>query len=195
METEMRITIEPNKDWRGKRFKDAPWKVVHDGATLFSCKAESKTAARAEAEQTLVEAYSGDYAPVVLCHRGTMLVASRDPQGWGYRMIGLGDLETHQRVGHCSSGFTSREDCLRAAVFHLGENTRKPSENTTVLFDLLKPGPVTDGARRIFASNAARNDEFQARYDEAINRGMSTVDAHDCAGRNPARRELWQTAV
>lgn len=130
--------------------------------------------------------------PLLLHHKGAVAILTRDTYGWGYRLFDVSTLKAYQYAGHCSGGFDSREECLKAAVHHLAQNMRRIGEKDAEIFDAL---PERDRAlaRREFAIEAERDDLFQTRYREALARGMENGDAHDYACQNPARRDLWET--
>jgi len=147
--------------------------------------------AKLDAGRKIESAFEGSYAPVLLNHRGTLLVISRNPKcAWGYRMFDLNELKPRTVADHCSCGFQSEEEALLAAVKHLADIKRQHGERDSDLFDLLRGREQAD-ARREFSSRAEWADDYQDRYKLAIESGMPTGDAHDFAGRNPARRELW----
>ncbi|MFH1635798.1 MAG: hypothetical protein ABIG63_17540 [Chloroflexota bacterium] len=187
------LTVEANKTLRGKRNHDEPWRVLADGEVIHTSTAQTRQEAREEAEQILAEFYTESSVPFVLNWRGTMAVGYRDRFGWGYRFYD--SFGMFQNVCHCSCGFANRRECITAAVFHLADVKREEGETSSDLFcsHALVIDSKIEQAIDDFTRRAKQNDEFARRYREAIARGMGTGDAHDYAGRNPARRELWET--
>ena len=151
--------------------------------------------AKLDAGKRISEALEGSYAPFVLNHRGKLLIASRNPRfGWGYRFYDEGEMPVYFNADQCSCGFDTRDECLLAAVRHLADVTHIEGERDSPLFDALG-SRLAERERETFAYNMERNDTFQARYRDAIARGMKDGDAHDYAGMNPARRDLWESAA
>jgi hypothetical protein len=133
-------------------------------------------------------------APILLTHRGQMIVMSRDKYGWGYRLYQVAELKIRTDASHCSCGFAGKDDCLVAAVRHLADLTRTEGETDSALFDALRTQQAAR-ERYSFALKAAQDDVWLDRRRTALARGMSENDAHDYAGRNPMRPELWLSEV
>jgi len=134
----------------------------------------------------------GYYAPLVLSHRGKLLVASRHPlRGWGYRLDSDLFEKCYQEFSHCSGGFASFSECREAAVRHLADLTRIEGETDSPLFDAL-PERNRDEVRRDMQYRWGRNDVANERYRLAIANGYNANDAHDYAWCNPMRPELWR---
>lgn len=140
--------------------------------------------AKLDAGRKIEAALEGCYAPLLLNFRGMLLVISRNPRDWGYRMFDLSEMKFLTVADHCSCGFQSEDEALLAAVKHLADNKRQHGERDSELFDVLR-GRERDNARREFSSNAERSDDFRDRYTLAISRGMPTGEAHNYACGDP----------
>lgn len=145
-----------------------------------SCKTQSE--ALEKLESVLEQAMTGTYTPYIVSWRGNViLVARRAVSGWGSRIIMHHDEENVQDgdVLVSSGDVMSRKQAIDDAKYHLAQIGWKPYEEM--------PDIVPEKRRGEFLSWM----EFQNRYHEAVSKRMTDGDAHSYAGRNPARRDLW----
>lgn len=153
--------------------------------------------AKADASRKLQAAMEGDYLPYLLTLRDEMAIVARDPvSGWGYRLI----HSDRKPVTECwlNQGYgDSRDEVMLNCARHLIDNVRQVgdtfdnSPDLTAFIDALPGRKIATELRRWSASDWARSDEFQTRYRQAVAMGLSSLDCHDYAGRNPMRPELW----
>lgn len=153
------------------------------------------TEAKRDAGRKIEEALDGDYSPIVAQWRDHAVLAFRHPRyGWGYRFLGDSSV---QAVSQCCSGFTDKEECLRAMLIHIADNAMLVSdapESINPLFASyfgLKQREI-DGIKAEYARRLAYHQAVQARMAEAASIGLTGEDARDYALQNPARRELWE---
>ena len=146
----------------------------------------TKDEAMDEMKMIVERAFSDSYTPEIVSYRGNVMLVARHPvYGWGSRLVKYsenGDIESGSVMvggGNCHS----RSVAVDAAKYSIAQLGWLPGE--------LMPGIVPKHMIIEFALWM----EFQNRYHDAINLGMSVNDAHDYAGRNPARAELWNKAV
>lgn len=142
---------------------------------------EAKRNAGAKIEQAL----SGDYAPVVLEWRGVGMLVYREPSGWGSKIIyDEGQLREGTVYAHCC--YHDKKEAIRQAYDHLSRIGVSVDDAPDFAPDFL------DAQQR---NEYKRYAEFQRRYHTGRAMGLSDDDAHSYAGRNPARRELWENAA
>lgn len=152
--------------------------VVHHG---MPGQGKNVTEAKKDAGRKLEQAVSGSYEPAVISFRGQAVLVYRHQFGWDY--CTLAD-ERGFRTSLCTGTFQfSKGTALDMARFHLAQMTWLPADGNET------PLPLEGPFLREFRNWA----EFQLRYVEGIENGLGPVDAHDYAGRNPARPELWST--
>jgi len=156
------------------------------------------TEAKRDAGRRIEEALEGDYSPIVAQWRDHAVLAFRHPRyEWGYRFLNDSAV---QSVSHCCSGYTSKEECLRAMLIHIadiGMSVSDTPESIDPLFASyfgLKQREI-DEIKAEYARRLAYHQEVSARMAEAESIGLSGEDARDYAMRNPARRELWEKAA
>lgn len=153
--------------------------------TYYGMEGEGKnlTEAKRDAGRKIEAAFSGNYTPEILSHRGYAILLAREPSGWGARIIVDPDGIRDGRVW--ISGQETYEDAKRGALTHLAQLGWQDADGKTPPDFLKDRRAIAD-----FVSWA----EFQLRYIEGRNRGIPESDLHDYASRNPWRPEVWQVA-
>lgn len=125
--------------------------------------------------------------PLIIAHRGVTLVAWQGPDGVSYSYT---DPDTvGSNVGSSWEPGTLA-DCRADLARRLLTRCRVEGEYEVPSW---AAGMMPPYARDRMVSDWKRDDEFQVRYREAKARGMDDRDAHDYAGRNPGRRDLWES--
>lgn len=146
----------------------------------------TKDEAMDEMNMIVERAFCGSYTPEIISYRDNAMIVARHPvYGWGSRLVERsedGGIKSGA-VSLSSSDCHSRNDAVDNAKYHLAQIGWMPGEPMP---SIVPPSRSSD-----FASWM----EFQNRYYDARNLGMSDGDAHDYAGRNPARAELWVKSV
>ena len=123
-------------------------------------------------------------APKIMQWRGWAILYWRDIDGWCSAIIAeRGALRDQTYLSFGCHAQDDRELVESSIRLRLAQFGWKPEDGTDC--ELLKTVRERDEFRRWA--------EFQLRYCEARERGMSEQDAYDWAGRNPARRDLWET--
>lgn len=147
------------------------------------------TEAKRDAGKQIERALSGDYSPIILEYRGNAILVWRDPMsGWRSGIIfDNGEFRDHRRVSwsYCHSTKSTddaRADAIASAQDRLAQLGWRPEDATNPPEFLKTRQQIAD--YRYWA-------EFQLRYSQAKAAGMPDNDAHDYAGKNPARPELW----
>lgn len=146
----------------------------------------SVTEAKKDAARKLEQAVSGSYEPILLSCRRYAVLVYRKPLGWDYCTVAD---ETGFRTSLCAGSYDdNKQFIMDAARWHLAQLAWLPADGLEAPDMVLMDMPRHQREFRSWA-------EFQLRYRDAIRLGMSANDAHDYAGRNPARPEIWTTAV
>lgn len=144
------------------------------------------TEAKRNAGKRIAEMIAGDYAPVMLSHRGQAILVYRTPEcGWSSAII-CDDAGLRDGRLSGSSLRDSRDEAIRSASRHLAQLTWMPEDGTN------PPAFLTD---RDSVSEFKNWAAFQIRYREARAMGMEDSDCHSYAGRNPSRRDLWELPI
>lgn len=159
--------------------------------TYFGVEATGRnvTEAKREAGKRIEQMIAGDYAPVLLSHRGQAILVYRTPESGWSSVIVCDDAGLREGRLSGSSLRDDRREALRSAAEHLAQLTWQPEDGTSAPQFLIERGDKHS------ADDFRRWAEFQLRYREAIAKGMEHFDAHSYAGRNPGRRDLWETEL
>jgi hypothetical protein len=145
--------------------------------THIGMEGEGRTlaAAKQDAARKAEAALTGEYTPHYVKHAGSIAVIAREPQyGWGYRII-YPDSSTSDALFLQGQGGTanSKKDVIESAAWHLAQNAGH--------YDGLEA--IIPAKRR---NELDRYFESQARYKEAIDRGMSDEEARSYAFGTPS---------
>ncbi len=130
-------------------------------------------AAKEDAGEKLRAALKGDYSPVILAHRGNVVLVARSPSGWDFRTIC--DADTGPRPGTvhlCGSNYDTQEGALRDAAAHLAQMGWVVADGTE------SPEFIRDREQR---ANFERWATFQLRYAKAKATGCTDHESH-CYG-------------
>ena len=131
----------------------------------------------------LLNAHNGSYTPKILEYRGWVKLLVRDPvYGWGSRYIKTPTSELETGMIFMSSGnYVDYKRFEEACLYDIAQNGWIRGEPV--------PDIVPERMRKEFESWM----EFQNRYRYAKDKlGYGDNDAHDYAGRNPMRLEIWR---
>lgn len=156
------------------------------------------TEAKRDAGQRIEQALEGDYSPIVARWRGHTVLAFRHPRyEWGYRFLNESAV---QSVSQCCSGYTSREECLRAMLIHIADIGMSVDDCPESIDPMFEPYTglrqrEIDDIKQEFARRLTYHQMIHSRMTEAEKIGLVGEDARDYAMRNPARRELWDTVA
>lgn len=151
------------------------------------------TEAKRNAGEKIREMIAGNYTPEIIAYRDCAALVWREPDGWRYRLINLGDGEglrhgpQYGTLGHWT-GADGKSETMSAARYSLAQCGWSPADGTTM------PEILKNADRRAhdeFTSWA----QFQVRYALAKARGMTEIDCHDYAGKNPMRPEVWRDEI
>jgi hypothetical protein len=150
------------------------------------------TEAKKDAGAKIKAGMTGDCQPYVICWRGWAKIVYFDPRsGYCDAMLREGDTGV-MRVGSlygrsCGPDAWDRKVIIQRAAAHVLQCGWAADDCEKVPADF--PIDIGAPAEREHASWA----RWQIRYQEARTAGLGDNDAHDYAGRNPARPELWKT--
>src|SRR5690606_4181783 len=119
--------------------------------------------------------------------RGNAILLYRDPVlGWKSSIIHDADTGFRSVRMHSSSySDGTLETTKRGAELHLAQMGWQPDDGESIPEILSNCSDIAE-----FRSWA----QFRTRFHAARLQGMNPQDASDYAGRNPARRELWEPA-
>lgn len=171
----MKPTVKPVKSIFGKRKG-----FVAEFGSLTTKTCEKQGEAIDELERMLSRLADSDDTPHIVAYGGYAVLVARTISGWGSRIIFSPEDGIHNGGVQLSSGDCwDRKEAIHVACYHVAQIAWKPGEDMPYIVPNSRMGEFTNWM------------EFQNRYREAIDKGMSDVDAHSYAGRNPARPELW----
>ncbi len=142
------------------------------------------TEAKRDAGRQVEAALKGSYTPEIFTHRGTAILLYREPDGWKARIIV--DPQRGAIAGPVHGNSYSGDDDLNAIRQYVNEWLADITREATDT----EPPAFLKGGERIREWH--RKQEFLRRYQEGRERGMNDHEAHSYAGRNPARRDLWE---
>jgi hypothetical protein len=155
--------------------------------TYYGVEAEGRnlTEAKKAAGKKIEKAMTASYTPEVIAWRGNAVLIYRTPEGWCSANL-MADGVLYERDLSGSWWGRDGEDwaaVVAAVRLHLAQQGWEPADGEEVP-EVLRNSPKLHGEYRSWV-------KFQLRYRDAVARGMGSNDAHDYAGRNPARTELW----
>lgn len=137
------------------------------------------TEAKKDAGRKIEASLTGSYTPTIVAWRGNAVLVFREPGGWCTRLIADSEgIREGRQYGH--PNHSQEKDAIKEAREHVAQLGWRLGDEPP---EFLARESVPDFQRWA---------EFQTRYAEARERGLTDNDAHAYAGRDPARAALWQ---
>jgi hypothetical protein len=124
-----------------------------------------------------------EHSPVIVRHKSIVAMMYPCRECWYYSIAGE-TIDTRNPIQNfgCSSLESTYEKSLDKLLLILAQRGWEPQDRQTIPVWMNYPDMIREWLSWT---------EFQLRFVDARQRGLSDDDCHAYAGRNPARRDLW----